>query len=116
MALIQRAVRQRKVFLNPVPASVGDLRTMFQVLLRYMTNKEERTPRQALGPFRTDASVYEDAPKAGLRVTWMGHSSMLVEIDGVTVLIDPVWDQRAGRGNWRPKLFFAPALRSEWWR
>jgi L-ascorbate metabolism protein UlaG (beta-lactamase superfamily) len=110
MALIQRAVRQGKVFLNPVPASVGDFRTMFRVLLRYMTNKEERTPRQPLGPFRTDARVYEDAPKTGLRVTWMGHSSSLIEIDGTTVLIDPVWDERAGPGNWGPKRFFAPAL------
>ena len=34
-------------------------------------------------------------PASGLRVTWMGHSSMLVEIDGVRVLVDPVWDERA---------------------
>jgi L-ascorbate metabolism protein UlaG (beta-lactamase superfamily) len=110
MALMQRAVRQGRTFLNPVPAKVGDWRTMFRVLLRYLTNKEERTPRQPLGPFRTDPSIYQDAPKTGLRVTWMGHSSMLVEIDEVTVLIDPVWDERAGPGNWGPKRFFAPAL------
>jgi len=34
----------------------------------------------------------------GLRVTWFGHSSMLLEIDGVRLLIDPVWDERAALG------------------
>ena len=41
----------------------------------------------------------------------MGHSSMLVEIDGVRVLVDPVWDQRAAPVEWfGPKRFFAPPL------
>jgi len=35
----------------------------------------------------------------------------LVEIDGVRVLIDPVWDQRAGPTQWAgPKRFFPPPL------
>ena len=68
-------------------------------------------PKVALGPFRTDAAVYAVRPVSGLRVTWMGHSSMLVEIDGVRVLIDPVWDQRASPMRWSgPKRFFAPTM------
>jgi L-ascorbate metabolism protein UlaG (beta-lactamase superfamily) len=44
----------------------------------------------------------------------MGHSSLLVEIDGVTILIDPVWDERASPMQWAgPKRFFAPPLRLE---
>ena len=47
--------------------------------------------------------------RVGLRVTWMGHSSMLVEIDGLRVLMDPVWDERASPMRWAgPKRFFAP--------
>ena len=39
-------------------------------------------------------------------VTWMGHSTLLVEIDGVRVLIDPVWDERASPMRWTgPKRF-----------
>ena len=33
--------------------------------------------------------------ESGLRVTWLGHSTVLVEIDGWRVLTDPVWGQRA---------------------
>lgn len=31
---------------------------------------------------------------SGLRVTWLGHSTMLLEIDGKRVLTDPVWSER----------------------
>jgi L-ascorbate metabolism protein UlaG (beta-lactamase superfamily) len=44
----------------------------------------------------------------------MGHSSMLVEIDGVTVLVDPVWDERASPSQWAgPKRFYAAPVRLE---
>ena len=96
MGMIGRATRREKKFLNPVPTTVGDWRMMLGVAYLYITNKEERRPTRALGPFRTEVAVYERAPASGLRVTWMGHSSMLLEIDGVRVLVDPVWDERAG--------------------
>jgi L-ascorbate metabolism protein UlaG (beta-lactamase superfamily) len=86
----------------------------FKVLPQFLFNRQEREPKQALGPFRTDASAYATEPASGLRITWMGHSSMLVEIDGVRVLIDPVWDERASPMQWAgPKRFFAPTLRLE---
>ncbi|RYG73166.1 MBL fold metallo-hydrolase [bacterium] len=31
---------------------------------------------------------------SGLRVTWLGHSTVLIEIDGRRVLTDPVWSER----------------------
>jgi L-ascorbate metabolism protein UlaG (beta-lactamase superfamily) len=31
----------------------------------------------------------------GLRVTWLGHSTMLLELDGARVLTDPVFGERA---------------------
>ena len=44
--------------------------------------------------------------EAGLRVTWLGHSTLLLEVDGVTVLTDPVWGQRVSPvGFAGPKRF-----------
>ena len=101
--MIGKARRNGKHYLNPVPTSVGAWSTFAKVLWRYLTGREERIPKQTLGPFRTDTRVYEKPPASGLRVTWMGHSSMLVEIDGARVLVDPVWEQRtapsSGRGR-----------------
>ncbi|MCV7191630.1 MBL fold metallo-hydrolase [Mycolicibacterium brumae] len=34
------------------------------------------------------------SPAADLAATWMGHSSVLIEVDGYRVLADPVWSQR----------------------
>jgi hypothetical protein len=111
---LRRAEKVGRRFLNPVPTSVGDMSTIFKVLPQYLNNKEEKVPQRALGPFVTDVSVYGVAPASGLRVTWMGHSSMLVEIDGVRVLIDPVWDERASPVQWTgPRRFFAAPVRLE---
>ena len=109
--MIEKARRNGKQYINPVPTSVGTWSTFLKVFWRYLTNREERIPKRALGPFRTDARVYENPPASGLRVTWMGHSSSLLEIDGVRVLVDPVWEQRTAPVEWAgPKRFFAPPL------
>ena len=112
--MMRRAVRDGKKFLNPIETAVGSWRTMLRVAFLYFTNQAERTPKTPLGPFRTDAKVYASAPASGLRVTWFGHSSMLVEIDGVRVLVDPMWDERASPVNWGgPRRFFAAPLKLE---
>jgi L-ascorbate metabolism protein UlaG (beta-lactamase superfamily) len=77
-----------------------------------MFSRKEREPKQPLGPFLTDVKVYAQAPESGLRVTWFGHSSTLLEIDGTKLLIDPVWDERASPfRRLGPKRFFRPTMR-----
>jgi L-ascorbate metabolism protein UlaG (beta-lactamase superfamily) len=111
MSLLRPAERKDGRYLNPVPTKVGGFSTMLKVLPQYLSNREEVEPRQPLGPFRTDASLYATPPASGLRVTWFGHSSLLIEIDGRRVLIDPVWEQRASPFQWMgPRRFFAPTL------
>lgn len=39
-------------------------------------------------------------PASGLRVTWLGHSTVLVEIDGRRFLTDPVWSDRISPVPW----------------
>jgi L-ascorbate metabolism protein UlaG (beta-lactamase superfamily) len=112
--MLRRAEKVGRKYQNPVPTTVGGGSLILKVLPLYLSNQEERMPKQPLGPFRTDTSVYAAAPASGLRVTWIGHSSMLVEIDGVRVLLDPVWEERASPVQWfGPKRFFAPPLRLE---
>ena len=54
------------------------------------------SPDQTLTIAATDTGRLAVPPAQGMRVTWFGHSSALVEIDGLRVLIDPVWGERAG--------------------
>ncbi len=59
-------------------------------------------------------SDYATPPASGLRVTWFGHSSMLIEIDGVRVLTDPVWGPRASPSRLAgPARFHAPPMALE---
>jgi L-ascorbate metabolism protein UlaG (beta-lactamase superfamily) len=51
----------------------------------------------------------------GLRATWLGHSTVLIEIDGRRVLTDPVWGSRASPSRLLGPKRFQPvpiALRS----
>ena len=95
--LLQRARRTGRQYFNPVPTKVGGLSIMFKVGPRFFLGAKARSPRGPLGPFHTDAAIYATKPRSGLRITWMGHSTSIVEIDGVRMLIDPVWDERASR-------------------
>jgi L-ascorbate metabolism protein UlaG (beta-lactamase superfamily) len=111
MSLLRRAEKVNGKYVNPVPTTVGGLKLAARVLPLMIANREEKVPSSPLGPFRTEASVYGQEPASGLRVTWFGHSSTLVEIDGVRILIDPVWDLRASPLTWAgPKRFYAPTL------
>jgi L-ascorbate metabolism protein UlaG (beta-lactamase superfamily) len=108
---LTRAQRQGKRYVNPVPTNVGGLSLMFKVGPRILFGGAARTPSRTPGPFRTDRCTYDTSPASGLRITWFGHASSLVEIDGVTLLIDPVWEERAAPTQWAgPKRFFPPTL------
>ncbi|MFJ8357627.1 MBL fold metallo-hydrolase [Streptomyces sp. NPDC093984] len=66
-------------------------------LAKMYFRKEERARRAPAGPIPVHPTTYADLarpPASGLRLTWMGHSSVLAEIDGHRVLFDPVWGQR----------------------
>lgn len=40
-------------------------------------------------------AAWKVKPSSGLRTTWLGHSTLFVEIDGARILTDPVWGLRA---------------------
>jgi L-ascorbate metabolism protein UlaG (beta-lactamase superfamily) len=63
-------------------------------------------------PARPNPRTWSDR---GLYAAWLGHSTVLLKIDGITVLTDPVFSERAGL-NLGPvtlgvKRVVAPALR-----
>jgi L-ascorbate metabolism protein UlaG (beta-lactamase superfamily) len=63
-------------------------------------------------PTATDAAARLRVPAAsGLRVTWLGHSTTLLEIGTMRVLTDPVWsDQATPVSGFGPRRTHAPPL------
>jgi L-ascorbate metabolism protein UlaG (beta-lactamase superfamily) len=111
VSYLKRAEKQGRRFLNPVPTTIGGFSTVFKVLPLYLENRAQTEPKRPLGPFRTDAGAFAAAPVSGLRVTWFGHSGSLIEIDGMRVLVDPIWEQRASPFEFMgPKRFFQPTI------
>src|SRR5258706_7841457 len=60
----------------------------------FLCGGRRRTPRAPL-PSLDPRESWSGRAETGLRATWLGHSTVLVEIDGVRVLTDPVWGERA---------------------
>ncbi|MGK5547396.1 MBL fold metallo-hydrolase [Streptomyces sp. URMC 127] len=84
------------VFTNPVGARRTPSGAMLKFLPTYF-RAEERARRAPAGTVPVHPTTVADlaVPAAsGLRLTWMGHSSVLAEIDGARVLFDPVWSER----------------------
>ena len=105
------AKKRGNKFLNPVPTNDAGFDKIIPILKEYINNSAENTPKKPLGPFKTDTSIYNKQPLTGLRITWIGHSSLLIEIDGKRILTDPVWSERASFLSFMgPKRFFEPPL------
>lgn len=70
-------------------------------LIELFTDQQQREPQIALPSMPV---VVESIGKGeGLRVTWLGHSTSLVEIDGQVILTDPMFSERAS-----PFTFMGP--------
>ncbi|GAA4892207.1 MBL fold metallo-hydrolase [Streptomyces coeruleoprunus] len=83
-------------FQNPVGARHRPSGSTVEFAKTYF-RKEARKRRGPAAPIPLHATTAADLarpPESGLRLTWLGHSSVLAEIDGHRVLFDPVWGER----------------------
>ena len=47
-------------------------------------------------------------------VTWIGHSTLLIQMDGLNILTDPIWSNRASPVDFAgPRRYMPPGLRFE---
>jgi len=78
-------------FRNTVPSSTVPSGPATKMLRDLLFGGQRRRPSRPV-PLASPGV----APLAanGLRATWYGHSSALIEIEGVRVLFDPVWAER----------------------
>lgn len=100
-----------KVFLNPIPTKVGGFGNTLQILAELFKKHPNRSPSKKAGPFYANPQLLNNLPPDTLRITWLGHSSLLIETDGKRFLIDPVWAKYASPiPKLGPERFFDPPL------
>ncbi len=59
-------------------------------------------------PVENPLASWSRAAETGLRATWLGHSTVLLEMDGVRVLTDPVFGERVSPVSWAGPRRFHP--------
>ncbi len=96
-------------YLNTPPSGQPSLLEVFRALIRergFVTRPRDPVPFE---PRR--ATDFSAAAASDLRVTWLGHSTFILEIEGRRFLVDPVWAERASPfGALGPRRFHAPPL------
>jgi hypothetical protein len=66
------------------------LKVAMPAILEFLRDRPGKKPLMALPSF-DPRPRWDKPPETGVRATWLGHSTVLVEIDGLRVLTDPVW-------------------------
>jgi L-ascorbate metabolism protein UlaG (beta-lactamase superfamily) len=98
-------------FRNPIPTTTLVPGRFWRMMRHQFFGSEERVPKRTIPVERRTASDYSAAPAFGLRATWIGHASTLVEIDGRRVLTDPIWSERCSPTTLvGPKRFHPPPI------
>lgn len=89
-------------FHNTFPVSAGLTGPRLPILREFLFNGRSRKPPAPV-PVDTPLAAWATPIHTGFRMTWLGHSTMLLEVDGLRVLTDPVLAPRIG-----PASFVGP--------
>jgi L-ascorbate metabolism protein UlaG (beta-lactamase superfamily) len=111
LARIRRSANFRDGhFVNPQP-----LYNDYWGMLRGMWHASDHVnPSGPVAVAQLSPRVFAEPPPSGLRVTWFGHSSILIELDGARVLTDPMWSERASPISWLgPKRWYPAPIELE---
>lgn len=80
--------------IHPVLPGLRDSSAPRPTLSDFLCSDGRRVPQAPLPSFDPN-EAWRRPVDSGLRATWLGHSTALIEIDGLRVLTDPVWGPRA---------------------
>jgi L-ascorbate metabolism protein UlaG (beta-lactamase superfamily) len=98
----------RFVNLEPEAPSTTSL---IEYTVQQFSGNEVREPPAPVPVLAVDKGALQASPPArGLRAFWMGHASTYVEIDGLRLLLDPVFAERVSPLPVGPRRFHAPPI------
>lgn len=94
-------------FQNVVPTNMDmPAGKMLGVMWEFMKGGEGREPEDIIPTVPFDRQAWDAVPDSAMAVCWFGHSSLLLKVDGVTFLVDPVFGERASTFSFMgPKRF-----------
>ena len=110
-AVMSATNQKNGVFENTEPTTVMRPGRYWSTIYQFLFQGDhDRVPTQPLPVVPATAS-FPGPASAAPRFLWLGHSSVLLELDGRRILIDPMFSERASFFSWMgPKRFQPPPL------
>ncbi|WP_242696038.1 MBL fold metallo-hydrolase [Desertivirga brevis] len=105
-----------KIFLNPIPTVVTKQGAFLKIIRENFLDRRKhlREPKKRLGPFPANPRLLNNLAPNGIRITWLGHSTLIMEVDGKRFLTDPVWSNVVSPFSFiGPKRFFHSPIKLE---
>jgi L-ascorbate metabolism protein UlaG (beta-lactamase superfamily) len=97
------------VFHNPVETHMMGVGKGVDLVKEWWEKRGSSRPPKPLPRVALARESFGSAAPEGVRACWMGHSTVLVELEGQRLLFDPVWSERASPSTLVGPLRFGPA-------
>ncbi len=91
-------------FRNPIEAPMMVPARALDALREFLRGRKRTRPPGPLPTVALRRESFADPPPGDVRVCWLGHSTVLVEMEGARLLFDPVWAERSS-----PSPFLGPS-------
>ena len=97
-------------FVNPIDVPMIAPGSTWKLIKKYtITPRIDPKPTGDLPVKPIQLGDWTELDKEKLYFAWLGHSSILIAVDGKTVLVDPVFEKRASPFTWFGPKRFHPA-------
>jgi len=99
-------------FVNPIDAPMmAPGSTWKNIKKQFFTSRVDPKLKGEIPLTVIDPANWKDMDADNLSFAWLGHSSILIALDGKTILVDPVLEKRASPFSWiGPKRFHPPPV------
>ena len=98
-------------FVNDVPPAGYTFANVRALLAGQLLGSEVRVPTTPIPVVAVDAEALKAPPtSSGLRAFWIGHASVYIELDGVRMLVDPIFSEYASPFDIGPRRFHPPPI------
>jgi L-ascorbate metabolism protein UlaG (beta-lactamase superfamily) len=102
-------------FVNSIPTPIMAEGTTWEYLKEsFFGDRVDPQPKGAIPMMKIQSTDWENTDSNRLWFAWLGHSSILISMEGLTILVDPVLDERASPFSFLgPKRFHPTPVSTE---
>jgi len=104
-----------EIFVNSTPTNLSfGFDGYKKMASKWLFNNEVTEPQKNIDIVSLDSTAFESISSPDVKIVWIGHSSILLGIEGKNILIDPVWSERCSPFSiLGPKRFFPVPIEIE---